>query len=163
MATVEHRPGDTHPESALEHMEQEFHELEGDTSSAKWLSWGIGIFVIIAVVGVYLFLPRAEQEVPVVAGSLVIQQFEPRGGRLEAAPEGFRWESISGRYDYVFKLFVEGTPAPLVEQQVKDPMLRLTSEQRAQIQEGKSYVWTVTARRRDGSAIGTGKARFQLQ
>jgi len=162
MTTIEHKLGDTHPESALEHMEQEFHDLEGDQSSARWLPWGIGIFVIVAVVGAYLYIPKAEQEAPMVAGGLVIQTVEPRGGKLDAAPAAFRWESISGRYDYVFKLFVEGAPGPLLEQQVKDPTFRLGSEELAKLQGGKSYVWTVTARRRDGSAIGTGKAKFLL-
>jgi hypothetical protein len=158
---TEHKPGDTHPESALEHMEQEFHELEGDTSRARWIPWGIGVVVILAVVVAYLLFP-AEEEAPVVAGGVVIETLEPRAGRLDGAPGAFRWESITGRFDYVFKLFVEGAPAPLVEHQVKEPMLRLTSEELAQVQAGKSYVWTVTARRRDGSAIGTGKAKFQV-
>jgi hypothetical protein len=143
-------------------MEEEFHDLEGDTSLSRWLPWGIGILALIVVVAAYLYFPTGEKEAPVVAGGLVIQTLEPHAGRLTEAPAGFSWESITGRYDYVFKLFVEGAPAPLLEHQVKDPTFRLTSEERAQVQGGKSYVWTVTARRRDGSAIGTGKAKFQL-
>jgi len=162
MADQEHKPGDLHPDAALEHMEQEFHDLEGDTAGGKWIKWAIGALALIAMVAAFLFFPGQEKEAPVVAGGLVIQTLEPRQGKLNEAPAGFRWESIAGRYDYVFKLFVEGAPSPLFEHQVKEPLLRLTSEERAQVQGGKSYVWTVAARRRDGSAIGTGKAKFQL-
>lgn len=162
MADQEHKPGDLHPDAALEHMEEEFHELEGDTGARRWLPWVIGVLAIIAVAASFWFFPGAEKEAPVVAGGLVIQTLEPRQGKLTEVPAGFRWESITGRYDYVFKLFVEGAPSPLFERQVKEPMVRLTTEERAQVLGGKSYVWTVAARRRDGSAIGTGKAKFQL-
>ena len=163
MVDQEHKAASSHPEAALEHMEQEFHDLEGDTGTRKWLSWVIGVFALVAVAATFWFFPSVGKEAPVVSGGLVIQTFEPRQGKLAATPDGFRWQSIAGRHDYVFKLFVEGAPSPpLLERWVKEPMLRLTSEERAQVVRGKAYVWTVTARSRDGSAIGAGKAKFQI-
>jgi len=162
MVEKEHKAADLHPETALEHMEQEFHDVEGDKAGGKGLRWAIGILGLAAVVAVFWFFPSVEKEAPAVAGGLVIQTLEPRGGTLAESPAGFRWESITGRYDYVVKVFVEGGATPLLDRQVREPMLRLTQEERAQLQRGKSYVWTVTARRVDGSAIGIGKAKFQL-
>lgn len=153
-----------HPESSIEHMVEEFQEVEGDSKGRRWLHWGFGILAVVAVVVAFFLFPGEKGDVATASrsGPAVIQISEPKGSRLTATPTTFAWDSVSGRSDYVFKLFIEGQPVPLIERQTKDPKITLTQEEGYKIQAGKTYVWTITARRRDGSSIGTGKGKFTL-
>jgi hypothetical protein len=151
-----------HPEAAIEHMMEEFEELEGESKGRKWLNWIVLGFVVVAVVVVFFLIPRSEDTGVTASrsGGVVIQLEEPKGTRFSAPPTRFAWDSVTGRNDYIFRLFVEGAPTPVIERQTKDSFLTLTPEESYKLQAGKAYVWTLTARRRDGSSMGTGKGKF---
>lgn len=156
------------PTAAVEHMEEEIRALEGETGRPRWLVWILGILILAAIAAGVLYLggSRPPERAPAqvaAAGGVPLEVREPRpGSRLSSAPTSFSWESVSGRYDYLFRIAPEGSAEPIIERSVRTPSVQLTPEETGRLVAGRSYVWSVAARKRDGTVIGSGQARFRL-
>ncbi len=156
------------PTAAVEHMEEEIRALEGETGRPRWLVWVLGILILAAIAAGIVFLNRSRppERAPATlaaAGGVPLEVREPRpGSRLSSAPTTFSWESVSGRHDYLFRIVPEGSAEPVIERSVRTPSVQLTPEEAGRLVAGLSYVWSVAARKRDGTVIGSGQARFRL-
>jgi hypothetical protein len=98
----------------------------------------------------------------VPAGSTPIDLGEPRGS-LSEPPTRFAWDSVTGRFQYIVKVYVKGTSQPVFERASTAPSFEMAPEERVRIPKGKSYVWTVVAQAKDGSTIGAGQASFKVR
>jgi hypothetical protein len=154
------------PSGSIAHMEEEFRDLER-MSRPRWPLALAVVLLVGAATGAYFWLGRTPQQGsvarPLAMQGVPIDIAEPRNGSvLEAAPAVFAWESIAGRNDYLFRLEREGAATPLLERSSKTPKLELSEVDAGRLVPGR-YVWTVRARAKDGSVLGTGRGRFQLR
>jgi hypothetical protein len=154
--------------ASVEHMEEEIRALEGEASGRRWLLWLLGLALVAAIVaGAFYFSRGLESPRPQAMvgaeGGVPIELDQPRpGSRLTSPPTSFSWEPVSGRHDYLFRIVPEGGSEPLVERSVRNSSTQLSPEEAKLLAAGRTYVWTVTARRKDGTVIGSGQARFRL-
>lgn len=151
----------------IAHMEEEFKELE-HMSRPRWPMALVVVLLAGAAAGGYFWFGRdLGSSRPSATAAAVegvrIEVSEPRdGARLTSAPADFSWESIAGRSDYLFTLKLEGSPAALLERTSKTSKLQLTEDEWKPLGSG-SYAWTVRARAKDGTVLGTGNGRFEVR
>ena len=164
VAPVETPPPTTPLEQSLDRFEHQIEELEGLKSRWRWLRWTAWILVI-GGVGTALVLMEAPARSPVstaVKGVMSLELSQPKSGVLAKAPTEFRWESISGRSSYSFKLTPLGGQTPIIERSVKENSLNLTVEEAAGLTKGKSYVWQVEALSKQKEKLAAGQSYFDL-
>jgi hypothetical protein len=92
-----------------------------------------------------------------------IEVVEPKGMTLAAPPTRLAWESVTGRLQYVVRVYVKGTTTPVLDRIVISPSIELTPEEQARIPRGNTFVWTVVAQGKDGSTIGAGQSTFKVR
>jgi hypothetical protein len=153
-------------EHALDHLEEEIVSLEGARSWKRRLGWGAIVLLVIAGIALVVWssmAPRSKAESYIPWAPLAIDVTAPPRVMLDGPPAHFAWDSIAGRYQYLFRVYVKGTSDPFLERVVTAPSLDLTAEEQARIPRGKSLVWTVVAQARDGSAMAAGQSTFDLR
>ena len=153
-------------EHALDHLEDEIVRLEGARSWKRRLGWGAVLLLVLGGVALVVWssmAPQSKAESYIPWAPLVIDVTAPPRVTLDAAPSHFAWDSIAGRYQYLFRVYVKGTSDALLERVVTSPSLDLTTEELARIPRGKSLVWTVVAQGRDGKALAAGQSTFDLR
>ena len=162
------QPAEIHTvaEHALDHLEDEIRSLEGAKSWKRRLGWGAVILLLTA--GIALIVWRSVNPPPSAASyipwaPLNIDVTAPPRVLLDAPPSHFGWDSIAGRYQYLFRVYVQGTSDPFLERVVTSPSLDLTADELARIPRGKSFVWTVVAQGRDGAPLAAGQSTFDLR
>ena len=153
-----------HDETSVERFEHELEALEGVGVKKRWGRWIFGALILAGVVAAFFIFghPQKRMGVTAIGGAPVLELSEPRGGKLAAPPSRFRWESISGRSSYQFKLSLAGSPAPILDKTVKESTLDLTPEEKARMVAGSSYVWQVEAKDKTGRNLAAGKGFFDL-
>lgn len=159
-----------HHEDALDHLEEEIKALEGVTRFGRPLRIaGLVIFLVAAVAAAIWWVASPP---PVTSSSRMsyvtttgspIEVSEPKGLTLADPPSRFAWESVTGRLQYVVRIYVKGATTPVLERMVTSPYFELTPEERARMPRGKTFVWTVVAQGKDGSTIGGGQATFKVR
>lgn len=158
-----------HHEDALDHLEEEIKNLEGVTRFGRPLRIGaFVIFVVAAVTGAIWWVSSpppitssSHRSYVATAGS-PIEVVEPRGN-LADPPMRFAWESVSGRLQYVVRVYVKGENTPVLERMVTSSFVELTPGEQARMTHGKTFVWTVVAQGKDGSTIGAGQQTFKVR
>ena len=156
-------------EHALDHLEEEINTLEGVSRWRRWLGWSAVVLVAAGVVGSitwFLVTPPAITSggtAYVSTGGMTIEILEPRGMMLAEPPTRLAWESVSGRLQYLVRVYVKGSGDPIFERVVTNPSLELTADDRARMTGGTTYVGTVVAQARDGSTMGTGQTTFRVR
>jgi hypothetical protein len=157
------------PHTAFDHFEEEYRSLEGVTR------WGgpirVGAAVIIAVgliaAGAWWLMtpPPSSVHTPVYAASAgaPIEVTEPKRTTLANPPDRFAWDSVAGRLQYVVRIYVKGSPTPVLERRLTSPTLDLSSDEQARLPRGESFTWTVVAQGKDGSTIATGQGSFRVR
>jgi hypothetical protein len=154
---------------ALDHLEEEIKALEGVTRWGRWVHWGAAVIVLAAVIAAVVWfvaspppMTSARLSYLPAAGS-PIDVVEPKGATLAEPPSRFAWESVTGRLQYVVRIYVKGTGNPVLERMVTAPWIELTPDERARIPRGNTFIWTVVAQGKDGSTIGAGQATFKVR
>jgi len=158
-----------HHEDAIEHLEEEIRSLEGVTRYGRPIR--IGVFVILLVAAVaaiawWLASPppiTSSRTSYVAATGSPIEVAEPNGVTLDNPPARFAWESVSGRLQYIVRVYVKGTNTPVLERMVTSPSVELSPEEQALMPRGKTFDWTVAAQGKDGSTIAAGRATFKVR
>jgi hypothetical protein len=158
----------THHDIALDHLEEEIKKLEGVTRFGRPLRIGAFVLIVIGVVSAAVWWvmnpsmssPRRSY---VAMTETPIEGLEPRGTTLSSPPIRFAWESVTGRLQYVVRIYVKGDAMPVVERMVTTSFVELTPGEQARLPRGKTFVWTVAAQGKDGSTIGAGQASFKLR
>lgn len=151
-------------ESPEDRFQHDIERLEGG-SGWKGIVRGL-LIVVIAIGGVLAAYDSVGKKPPPprlnAKGTMVIDTLEPATGKLDAAPTKFRWESVVGRGDYLFRVVEKGNPKPIVERPIRENMADLTTDELGRLVPGKSYIWQVEARAKDGKSIGSGRSYFDL-
>jgi hypothetical protein len=153
----------TTPEERLQHDIEELEHGMGWKGVVKWVLI-VGVAVA-AVVAFYMNAPKQDaKKTPKITakGGMVLDTFEPQNGKLAAAPSRFRWEGVTNRSDYTFKLMAKGDPSPLADRVVRDANVELQPLEAARLRPGGSYIWEAQARGPDGKILGTARGYFDL-
>ena len=81
---------------------------------------------------------------------------------LEAEPRFFRWEPVAGAASYVF-IVRDDDPGGdvLIIRSVSDPVLITTDVESANLTTGK-FLWSLEARRANGTRVGYGEGSFTI-
>ena len=99
----------------------------------------------------------------VPSGVTPIDVSEPLGATLDGAPVRFAWESVSGRLQYIVRVYVKGAASPVFERATTATSVELLPEERAKFATGTTYVWTVVAQGKNGAPIGAGQSGFKIR
>jgi hypothetical protein len=154
-------------EDAFDHLEQEFKNLEGVTRFGTPLRIGGFVLIVVGVIAAAVwwvvnppsYTPRKSY---ITTTDSPIEVVEPRGN-LSGPPTRFVWESVTGRLQYVVRVYVKGEHTPIVERMVTTPFVELTPGEQARIPRGKTFVWTVAAQAKDGSTMAAGQQTFKVR
>jgi hypothetical protein len=157
-------------DNALDHLEEEINELESVNPWGRAVRWGAGIIIVVALVTWVVWLvaspppsSSASRMSYVPSGVASIDVSEPRGTTLDEPPARFAWESVTGRFQYIARVYVKGTSEPVVMRATTTAYWDLTPDERAKLARGKTYVWTVVAQGKDGANIGAGQSSFKVR
>ena len=160
---------ETHHENAIDHFEEEFRNLEGVTRFGRPLRIGALVIFLVAIVAVGVWwvvspppVTSSRKAYVTTAGS-PIEIEEPKGRTLSDPPKHFAWESVSGRLQYIVRVYVKGTSTPVLERMITTSSVDLTTDEQARMPRGKTFVWTVVAQAKDGSTMGAGQATFRVR
>ena len=151
-------------ETSEDRFEHQIEELEGVGGPRRWGRW-IGGAILLAGIAAVLIFVKPPPKTPGGSATKGIPQLDlalPRPGKLDSPPVQFRWESVSGKFNYSFRLNVLGGQTPLVEKTVKESTLDLTAEEAARLTKGRSYVWEVAALTKQGTKLAAGQSYFDL-
>ena len=159
-------PGRTPPqeETSEDRFEHQIEELEGVGAPRKW-GWWIVVGILLAGIAAVLIFVKPPPKTPAASAAKGVPQLDltlPRPGTLASPPAQFRWESVSGRFNYSFRLNVLGSQTPLVDRTVRESTLDLTPEETARLTKGRSYVWEVAALTKQGTKLAAGQSYFDL-
>jgi len=159
-----------HHETALDHLEEEIKALEGVTRFGRPLRIGALAVFLVAVVAAAVWwvvspppITSSSRTSYVSTTGSPIEVVEPKGLTLADPPSRFAWESVTGRLQYVVRIYVKGTSTPVLERMVTRSSIELSSDEQARMPRGETFVWTVVAQGKDGSTIGAGQATFKLK
>jgi hypothetical protein len=158
-----------HHEDALDHLEEEIKTLEGVTRFGRPIRIGALVIVLIGLVALGAWWVTSPPPITSSRASYVpttgspIEIVEPKGMILSDMPSRFAWESVTGRLQYIVRLYVKGAQTPVLERIVTSPSIDLSPEEQSRMPRGKTLVWTVVAQGKDGSTIGAGQATFRVK
>ena len=157
-------------DNALDHLEEEIEALEHVNPWGRAVRWIGGSLIVVAFIAWIVWLvasppqsSSASRMSYVPSGVASIDVSEPRGSSLADPPARLAWESVTGRFQYIVRVYVKGTSEPIMERASTASAFELTPEERAKFQHGKTYVWTVVAQGKDGSNIGAGQSSFKVR
>ena len=160
---------EVHHHDAFDHIEEEIRSLEGVTRWSRPLHVGALVIAVIALVGGIVWLvmsppqttSRRTAYAPTTGSRMEVS--EPQGGTLDEPPVRFAWESVTGRLQYIVRVYVKGSSVPVLERMATSTSIELSPDERAKIPRGTSFVWTVVAQGKDGSTIGAGQSTFKVR
>jgi hypothetical protein len=157
---AEQHPG---ADATLDHMLEEVREMEGVGSKAKWFKAAGFVVVLAAVVAIVWYAQQRPVDRPVIVDEGV--QFslsEPQMGRLMQKPTYFKWQSVSGRAQYVLRIGTDAGQADILEKYLKKDSVSLTEAEAANLTPGRTYHVKVWALDKAGKKIGHAEGKFDL-
>ena len=158
--------------NAIEHLAEEIEEMEHVNPWARAFRWIGGIALLAGFIGWIVWTVASPPSASslsskkmsyVPAGVTPIDVSEPLGATLNGAPVRFAWESVTGRLQYIVRVYPKGDSSPVFERATTVTSLELLPEERAKFAKGTAYVWTVVAQGKDGSTIGAGQSGFKIR
>ena len=159
-------------ETGIDHLAEEFERMEHINPWARAFRWIAGILIAGGVIGWIVWIlsvtpsatPTRTRTSYIPSDVTAVDMVEPRfGGKLEGGPIRFEWETVSGRLQYIVRVYEKGLANPLLERATTATSFELLPEERAKFANGTAYVWTVVAQGRDGSAIAAGQSGFKVR
>jgi len=166
MAMAKQPPSSPDEWTPEERMQHEIEELEGGSGWKGVLRWVLIVVVAVGIVaGLYITGGKRPKSTPTFSSrtpTVIIETEEPPRGKLASPPSRFRWESVSGRSDYLFRVMAKGVPQPLIERVVRENAAELTPDESARLVKGGSYIWEVEARSKNGKALAAGRSFFDI-
>ena len=152
-------------ETSVERFEHEIEELEGVGRKNRWVYWVVGIILAGAAAVILIIAgnqPPPKAKVEALGNTPPLELMVPRPGKQDAAPIDFRWESVSGRNNYLFKLVRRDTSTTIMDRTLKETSVRLTPEEASKLVKGGSYQWQVEAVSKTGTRLAAGKSNFEF-
>lgn len=159
-------------ETGIDHLAEEFERMEHINPWARAFRWIAGILVAGGVIGWIVWTlsvtpsttSTGSRTAYVPSNVSPVDVVEPAfGGTLEGGPIRFEWEAVTGRLQYIVRVYEKGAGNPILERATTATSFELLPEERAKFAKGTAYVWTVVAQSRDGSAIAAGKSGFKVR
>jgi hypothetical protein len=159
-----------HHEDALDHLEDEFKQLEGVTRFGRPLLIGAIVLVLVGAVSAAVWwvlspppiTSSVHRSYATTTGS-PMDVLEPKATTLADPPARFAWESVTGRLQYVVRVYVKGETMPTVQRMTTTTFVELTPDEQARMTRGKAFVWTVAAQGKDGTTIAAGQSSFKVR
>ncbi len=157
-----------HHGDAIDHLEEEIMDLEHVNPVGRAVRWIGGTIIVVAVIAWVVWLVASPPSSTSVSRSYTpsniagVDLSQPRGV-LDAAPAHFAWDTVTGRLQYVVRIFIQGEGNPVLEKIVTTAYLDLSPDEQARLPRGKTYVWTVTVQAKDGSNMAAGQATFKVR
>lgn len=157
---AEQHPG---ADATLDHMLEEVREMEGVGSKAKYFKAG-GFVIVLAIViaAVWYFQQRPIERQAVVDEGVQFSISDPQMGRLMQKPTYFKWQSVSGRSQYVLRIGTDVGQADVLEKYIKKDSVSLTETEAAGLTAGRTYHVKVWALDKSGKKIGHAEGKFDL-
>jgi hypothetical protein len=158
-----------HHNDSIEHLEEEIMALEGVTRWGKTIRIVSLVVLLCAIAAGITWFVTSPPGISSARMSYLpqtnnmIDVNEPKGATLTEPPTRFAWESVTGRLQYIVRVYVKGSNTPVFERMLTASSLELTPDERARMPKGSSYVWTVVAQGKDGSTIGAGQSTFRVK
>ena len=156
--------------NAIEHLAEEIEVMEHVNPWARAFRWVLGLGLLgafIAWVAWALLAPSSTMssaKTNYIPSSVTpIELSEPLGGTLADAPVRFAWGPVTGRLQYIVRVYEKGAAMPIFERASTTSTFELTPEERAKMPKGKSYVWTVVAQGQNGSTLAAGQSNFKVR
>jgi len=149
-------------------LEEEIRDLERPALKS-WGVWGVAfalLVVAIVVVAVFVRINKVGEteriagqvaRVPPVA--IVVQG---PVGLLDAPPDAFRWTALEGAASYVVTVKEKEHGEVVIQRPVAVPYLTPTDVESSDLVPGR-YLWTIEARRSDGTRAGTAATEFSIE
>lgn len=148
-------------------LEEEIRDLERP-SLKSWIVWGGALVLVVAmvvVVAVFIRINRFGEEARQAERLAAIppSQLLVRGpmGILDRQPEAFRWIAVEGAASYVVVVRERVQGEIVVQRPVSEAYLTPTDVESSNFVPGL-YVWTVEARRPDGSLMASAETLFEV-
>lgn len=155
----EHRSAD----ATLDHMLEEVNEIEGVGSKAKWFKLAGFLVVLAIVVAAVWYSQQIPDERPaIVDEGIQFSISDPPMGRLIQKPTYFKWQSVSGREQYVLRIGTAPGQADVLEKYVKKDSVSLTEVEKLNLTPGRTYHVKVWALDKAGKKIGHAEGKFDL-
>jgi hypothetical protein len=154
---------------AIEHLEEEIAQLEGVTRWSRPLHIAALVVFTLAAVGGLTWLVVRPPPITIgrAAGTVdtgaPIEIMEPGFATLLDPPARFAWGSVTGKMQYVVRIYVKGSATPVLEKYTTSSAIELTPDETARMPRGKRFVWTVVAKANNGSTLGTGESGFKVK
>lgn len=149
-------------------LEEEIRDLERP-SLKSWGVWGVAfalLVVAVVVVAVFVRINRvgeteriAEQVARVPPVAIAVQG---PVGLLDAPPDSFRWAALEGAASYVVTVREKERGDVAIQRPVSVPYLTPTDVESSDLVPGR-YVWTIEARRADGTRLGSAETEFAIE
>ena len=155
--------------NAIDHLAEEIESMEHVNPWGRAFRWLLGIGLVAAFIAwIWWTLAgpvtsTASNVSYIPSGALSIETSEPTGGTLSDAPVRFSWESVSGRLQYIVRVYEKGAAMPIFERASTEPTFELTPDERLKMPKGKTYVWTVVAQGKNGATIAAGQSGFKVR
>ena len=148
-------------------LEEEIRDLERP-SLKSWIVWAGALallVVVVVVVAAFIRINRIGEESRQAErlAELPPMQLLVQGpmGILDRPPEAFRWTGVEGAESYVVVVREQNTNEVIVQRPVSTAYLTPTDGELSNFVPG-AYVWTVEARRVNGSRMARAETRFEV-
>jgi hypothetical protein len=148
----------------MEHLEDEFNALEGVSRWAKPIRIGVLVLVVAAIAGGVVWYAKSPTVVtykPAYSSATPMDILEPMGA-LSASPVRFSWEKVTGRLQYVIRVYRKGSTNPVFETMTTASSIELASDDQARMPRG-AYTWKVTTQGQNGATIAEGNGAFKVR
>lgn len=156
-------------ETSEEHLADEIKELETPFLKS-WRTWAMTLAAfaaLVLVVSAFIIWEAgsiarmAQRRLALTPPASITLQAINEG--LESEPRAFRWAPVAGATNYVFIIREAGTDGDVIVIRSLDvPRLTTTDVESATLTNG-AFVWSVEARRSDGSRAGYGEGTFAIE
>jgi hypothetical protein len=120
------------------------------------------VFLAVVATGIYLTATKSDMYSSLRSASDSPTLFEPTG-RISAPPTVFRWSPVARAESYVFDLYDESLERVHACSTYLINELVLGADIRAKLTEGKTYLWTVSARDGDSALLATRSGTFVIE
>jgi len=157
-------------EHVLEHLEDEIKTLEGVTRWKRPVGIGLLVLGAAAIVGGLAWFVLSPPPTTsgrastfVTSTGTPLDLLEPKGATLTAPPERLVWESVTGRLQYVVRVYPKGSGMPVFERITTSPSIELSADDQARIPRGNTYIWKVVAQGKNGTTIAEGVSTFKVR
>lgn len=145
----------------------EIRDLE-NPSLKSWIVWTAafaGLVALVVIVVVFARIERSGEDARTAtrlanAPPATISIQGPRGLH-DDAPRQLRWRPLDGASDYVVVVRAVEDDEVVIQRPSDESYLRPTDVEAANLVPGK-YVWSVEARREDGTRMGYAEADFEI-